>query len=40
LTKKEKLDIFSAIRYSYIPHEELLKLSVDPEFAEARELVI
>lgn len=40
LTNKEKQNIFSTIRYSYIPHEELLKLSVDPEFAEARELVI
>jgi hypothetical protein len=40
LTEEEKQAIFSCIRYSFIPHEELLKLSVDPEFEEARELVI
>lgn len=32
LTDENKKVIFQTIRYSYIPHDELLKLSVDPEF--------
>lgn len=40
LSKKDKLEIFHCIRYSYIPHEELVVLSIDKEFELAKELVI
>ena len=34
------MSIFRCIRYAFLPHEALLKLSTDPEFTLAKELIV
>lgn len=40
LTDEQKERIFRCIRYSFLPQEELLKLSTDPDFSLAKELIV
>ena len=40
LTDEQKERIFRCIRYSFLPQEALLKLSTDPDFFLAKELIV
>lgn len=40
LTKEEKKELFRSIRFSYLHHEELLKLATDPEFELAKDFIV
>lgn len=40
LSKEEKKELFRAIRFSYLHHEELLKLAADPEFELAKDFIV
>ena len=35
-----KTKIFKAMRFSYMTHDELLKLSMDPDFALGKEMIM
>ena len=39
LDKKDKVKLFSTIRYGFLSHAQLMELSVDPLFKEAKELI-
>ena len=40
LKDEDKLRIFRAIRWTYMSHEELLKLSMDPDFSLAKSMIM
>jgi hypothetical protein len=40
LTKEQKKELFKAIRFSYLHHEELLKLAADPVFELAKDFIV
>ena len=40
LTDEQKIKIFRCIRYACLPQESLLKLSTDPDFTLAKELIV
>jgi type I site-specific restriction endonuclease len=40
LSKAEKKELFKTVRYSFLEHEELLKLTANPVFELAKEFVI
>ena len=40
LKDEDKLRIFRAIRWTYMAHEELLKLSMDPDFSLAKSMIM
>jgi hypothetical protein len=40
LKKKDLKELFGTIRYSYLQHQELLALSVDETFKEAKDLIV
>ena len=40
LSDADKIEIFKAIRWTFITHEELLKLSMDPDFALAKSMIM
>ena len=40
LTKEEKKELFRSIRYSFLHHEELLKLAADPQFELAKDFIV
>lgn len=40
LSKVEKEKLYKAIRYSYLKHEELLDLSLNPDFAGAKDYIL
>ena len=40
LTDADKIKIFKAVRFSFMTHDELLKLSMDPEFALGKEMIL
>ena len=37
---KHKKKLFATIRYSFLQHQELLELSVDPVFEDAKNLIV
>ena len=40
LTEEDKLRIFKSIRWTFMTHEELLKLSMDPDFTLAKSMIM
>ena len=40
MSKVEKEKLYKAIRYSYLKHEELLDLSLNPDFAGAKDYIL
>ena len=40
LSDADKIKIFKAIRFSFMTHDELLKLSMEPEFALGKEMIL
>lgn len=40
LNKEERRKLYKTVRYSYMSHKELVKLSADQAFEEARDLVL
>lgn len=40
LSKEQKKELFRAIRFSYLHHEELLKLAADPVFELAKDFIV
>ena len=40
LSDADKIEIFKAIRWTFITHEELLALSMDPDFALAKSMIM
>ena len=40
LTDACKIKIFKSIRFSYMTHDELLKLSMDPDFTLGKEMIM
>lgn len=40
LTDEDKLRIFKSIRWTFMTHEELLKLSMDPDFTLAKSMIM
>ncbi len=40
LSKEEKKELFSTIRYSYMSHEDLLVLTADPVFEQAKDFIV
>ena len=40
LNKVERKELFKAIRFIYLPHQELLKLSTDPIFEIAKDFIL
>jgi hypothetical protein len=40
LNKVERKELFKAVRFTYLPHQELLKLSMDPVFDLAKDFIL
>jgi len=40
LADEQKSDILKCIRYQFLPQDILLKLSTDPDFVLAKELIV
>ena len=40
LSDRQKMDIYRCIRFGQLPQDVLLKLSNDPDFALAKELIV
>ena len=40
LSDEDKIEILKAIRWTFITHEELLKLSMDPDFVLAKSMIM
>ena len=40
LSDVDKTRIFKAVRFSYMTHDELLKLSMNPDFALGKEMIL
>ena len=40
LTKEQKLELFKTVRYSYLKHEELLALAINPVFDAAKNYIV
>jgi hypothetical protein len=40
VTETEKIEVFRAIRWSFMSHEQLIEVSMDKEFELAREMIL
>jgi hypothetical protein len=40
LNKAERVELFKTVRYSYIPHEDLIKLTKEKQFSDAKALIL
>ena len=40
LSDEDKIEVLKAIRWTFITHEELLKLSMDPDFVLAKSMIM